>query len=290
MSTAMSAFVIAGTLLSLVAFGLLLHLNRKVTNPGETTHHRYDGIQEYDNPLPTWWYWGFLLSILFAVAYLIYYPGLGNFKGIGGWSSHGQLEQEQAAANAKYEPIFAKYLATPLSELKDDPAAMKMGRRLYVNNCAVCHGASAQGGFGFPNLTDSEWNWGSEPSDIKTTILGGRNGVMTPWIDVLGNDGVSEAAEYVMKMAGRDVDEELAEKGKAHYQNYCFTCHGMDGKGQKVFGAPNLTNEIWLYGNSKARIAHVIRNGRNGVMPPFEARLGEARVHILAAYVMSLSD
>ncbi len=290
MSTGMSVFVIVGTLGSLLFYFLLLQMNRKVTRPGKTTGHVYDGIEEYDNPLPAWWYWGFILSIVFALAYLAYYPGLGNFKGLGGWTQIGQLEEEQKRADEKYGPIFAKYREIPVSELTGVPAAMKMGRRIFVNNCSVCHGATGTGAFGFPNLTDGEWMWGSTDEDIVTTISQGRTAAMLAWGDILGDSGVTEVAEYVEQMVGRDVDGEIADKGKVHFQTYCVACHGPEGKGQKIFGAPDLTNDIWLYGNSRARIEHVIRNGRNGVMPSFRDKLGDDKVHILAAYVKSLKD
>lgn len=289
MSTAMSVFVIVGTLGSLFGFFLLLYLNKSVSKPGQTTGHDYDGIEEFDNPLPAWWYWWFILTILFAVGYLIYYPGLGNFAGVGGWTQVGQLEEAQAVADAKYEPIFAQYRDLSLDEIAADQAAVKMGQRLFINNCSVCHGSQGMGSFGFPNLTDEEWNWGGGDDDIIATLVQGRNGVMTPWGQILGDEGVSDTAEYVMQLAGRDVDEAAASRGAEHYQLYCMACHGPEGKGMTIFGAPNLTNEIWLYGGSRARIEHVIINGRNGQMPAFANKLGEDRIRIVAAYVKQLS-
>jgi cytochrome c oxidase cbb3-type subunit 3 len=288
MSIGMSLFVIVGTLGSLAAYFLLLHFNRSVTRPGETTGHEYDGIEEYDNPLPSWWYWMYVLSIIFALAYLAYYPGLGNFEGLAGWTQLTQLEKEQAVAEEKYGPIFAVYREIPIDELKDNPAAMKMGRRIFANNCSVCHGATGTGSFGFPNLVDEEWMWGNTAQDIETTISSGRNAAMMAWGDILGAQGVTEVAEYVEQIAARDVDPEVASRGEAHFQLYCVACHGPEGKGQKIFGAPDLTNEIWLYGNSRARIEHVIKNGRSGVMPSFKSKLGDDKVHILSAYVLSL--
>lgn len=291
MSTGFSIFVTLGTILSLIGFFLLLYLNRNIQNPGETTGHNYDGIEEYDNPLPSWWYWWFILTILYGVGYLIYYPGLGNFQGIGNWSSIASLEEDQRVADERYGPIYAQYRDYTLDELAATPAAVKMGRRIYASNCAVCHGADARGSFGFPNLTDEEWLWGNTDEDILTTILGGRNAYMNGWQDILGDEGVSEATEYVLQLEGREgIDEELAEKGAVHFNTFCVACHGVDGKGLKIFGAPNLTNEIWLYGNSRSRIAHVIRHGRNGVMPAFEQRLGKDKVHIVSGYVRSLSN
>lgn len=290
MSTLFSLIVIVGTLGSLIAFFLLLHLNRTISNPGETTGHNYDGIEEYDNPLPAWWYWWFVLTIVFGVGYLIYYPGLGNFTGLGNWTQISQLEASQREADEKFGPIYAQYRDVPLHDLTQVPAAMKMGRRIFASNCTVCHGADGKGSFGFPDLTDEEWIWGKDDADIKTTIAHGRNAVMMPWEPTIGEEGVKEVTEYVLQLAGREVDATLAEKGTATYNLYCIACHGSEGKGQKVFGAPDLTNEIWLYGNSRDQIAHVIRRGRNGVMPAFSDRLGDDKVHILAGYVKSLSE
>ncbi|MGK0472680.1 MAG: cytochrome c oxidase cbb3-type subunit 3 [Candidatus Azotimanducaceae bacterium] len=289
MSPIVSFFVIAGTILSLIAFFLILQLNRSVGNSGETTGHNYDGIEEYDNPLPSWWYWMFILSIVFAVGYLVYYPGLGNWPGIGGWTSTGEYEKDNAVTEATYGPIFAQYRDLTLDQVAAHPGANKMGRRLFANNCAICHGAAGQGSYGFPNLTDKEWLWGDSDEAITHTLTNGRQAGMPAWGAALGEAGVAEVSEYVLQLAGRDVDETLAINGATHYQLYCVACHGVAGKGNTVFGAPDLTNEIWLYGNSRNRIQHIVRNGRNGKMPAFESKLGADRVHILAGYVRSLA-
>lgn len=290
MSTGFSLFVTIGTIISLIGFFLLLHMNRKIENPGKTTGHNYDGIEEFDNPLPAWWYWWFILTIVFALGYLIYYPGLGNFKGISGWTQISQLEESQQKADDLYGPIYAQYRDMTLEEIAQDPAGLNMGRRIFASNCTVCHGAKGEGSFGFPNLTDAEWQWGYEDEDFLQTITGGRNAMMMPWASTLGDEGVKEVTEYVLQMAGREgVDETLAEKGSTHFNMFCIACHGVDGKGQKIFGAPDLTNDIWLYGGSRARIEHVLRHGRNGVMPAFIHRLGEDKVRIVAAYAKSLS-
>ncbi|HKI75178.1 MAG TPA: cytochrome-c oxidase, cbb3-type subunit III [Pseudomonadales bacterium] len=290
MSSFVSWFIIIGTLGSLLGVFLLLWLNKNVSRPGQTTGHSYDGIQEYDNPLPAWWFWWFILTIVFGLGYLVWYPGLGNFKGVGGWTSVKQLEHDQALAKAKYGPIFAQYRDVPVDQLAQDPEAHKMGRRLFTINCSQCHGATATGSFGFPNLTDDEWMWGGSGVQIETTISGGRQAAMPAWGPVLGDTGVNEVASYVMSLSGRQVDPAVAGKGEALFKTYCVTCHGPDGKGNALFGAPNLTNEIWLYGNSKQQIEHTIKNGRNGQMPTFKNKLGEDKVHILAAYVKSLSS
>ncbi|MEZ5527970.1 MAG: cytochrome-c oxidase, cbb3-type subunit III [Gammaproteobacteria bacterium] len=290
MSSAFSWFVILGTLGSLAGYFLLLYLNRTTKNPGRTTGHVYDGIEEYDNPLPAWWFWGFIISILFALGYLLYYPGLGNFTGFGAWSQVGELTDDQDAADERYGPIFAQYAAVPVDDLVNDPAAMRMGRRLFATNCSVCHGTAGTGSEGFPNLTDEEWLWGGDAEQIKATISNGRQASMPAWGPALQDQGVAEVAEYVMQLAGRDVDASLANAGQARFNTFCVACHGPEGAGQPMMGAPALNNEIWLYGNSHLRIEDAIRNGRNGQMPAFAERLGADKVHILAAYVKSLQQ
>lgn len=290
MSSMVSLFVILGTLGSLLAFFLILHLNRKVGKQNETTGHSYDGIEEYDNPLPAWWYWKFVITIIFAIAYLIYYPGLGNFEGVGGWTSIGEYEQDQIAADEKYGPIYAAYRENSLDEIAADETANNMGRRIFANNCSVCHGADARGSIGFPNLTDSDWLWGGSDDDIKNTLLHGRIGAMPGWLEILGEPGVQDVAEYVLQLSSQEADASMAERGAAQYQTYCLACHGPEGKGNVLLGAPNLTDDVWLYGASKDLIRHNIRFGMNGRMPAFADKLGEDRVRIVAGYVRSLSD
>ena len=290
MSEVSSWFIIIGTLGSLVAFAMILHLNRKTSQqPGESTGHEYDGITELDNPLPAWWYWGFLLTILFAVGYLIYYPGLGNWQGVGGWSQINQLKEHQVAAEARYGPLFEQYRTTPLEQLAVDAKAQKMGRRLYINNCAVCHGATGEGSFGFPNLTDTEWQWGGTDEAITATIAQGRNGFMIPFGEILTREQVLATVDYVISLSGNPQSSDVDGVGASTFATFCASCHGTDGAGNTALGAPDLTNDIWLYGGSKQRIEHIIKNGRNAQMPAFADRLGEARVHILAGYVRSLS-
>jgi cytochrome c oxidase cbb3-type subunit III len=289
MSTGFSLFVILGTLGSLIVFTLLLVMNRKVKSPGQTTGHVYDGIEEYDNPMPAWWFWGFLLSILFALAYLIYYPGLGNFAGLGGWTSVGALQAQQRAADERYGPLFAQYRAVPVDELMNNQAAMRMGQRLFANNCAQCHGAAGTGSMGFPNLTDGEWQWGGSAEQIHATLMNGRLAAMPGWSNVLDEYGIRDVTEFVVQMSGREANTQQATAGQNLYGQFCAACHGMDGRGQVLLGAPDLTNDTWLYGGRREQIADVLRNGRNGVMPGFADKLGEDRVHILNAYVKSLA-
>lgn len=288
MSTGFSLFVIIGTLGSLAVFTALLLLNRKTKNPGQTTGHEFDGIEEYDNPLPAWWFWGFLISIVFALGYLIYYPGLGNFKGLSGWTSAGQLAQQQADAEERYGPVFAQYREIDVAELATIPAAMRMGQRLFANNCAQCHGSAGTGAYGFPNLTDQEWQWGNSSESIAHTLNNGRQAMMPAWSGVVNAIGIRDLTEYVVQLSGREAVAEQAVAGQQEYNRLCAACHGADGKGQPMLGAPDLTNNIWLYGGSREQITDVLRHGRNGQMPAFADRLDENRLHILNAYVQSL--
>ncbi|HKK04595.1 MAG TPA: cytochrome-c oxidase, cbb3-type subunit III [Gammaproteobacteria bacterium] len=257
---------------------------------GEVTGHTWDeDLQEYNNPLPRWWLWLFYITIVFGFVYLALYPGLGSYKGLLGWTEKSQYEQEMAAAKQEYGPIFAKYQKEGIAALAADPKAREIGQRLFLNYCAQCHGSDAGGGPGFPNLTDNDWLYGGQPETIQKTILDGRNGVMPAWGKILGDEGVDQVAAYVESLSGRQADPQLVEAGRAKFQTYCVACHGADGKGNQALGAPNLTDNTWLYGGSPMTIKETIRNGRQGHMPAHRDFLGEAKVHLLAAYVYSLS-
>jgi len=291
MSPFWSAWIIILTTVCTVGVTWILFANRKSTNkgPGGTTGHEYDGIEEYDNPLPAWWFYMFVITIVFGVGYVIAFPGLGTFKGVLGWSQEGALQRDLDEAQAQYGPLFAAYAAQPIPELANDPKAMKIGQRLFANNCSTCHGADARGSLGFPNLTDGDWIWGGKPEQIAQTIHDGRQGAMPGWVAALGDDGVRQVAAYVVSLSGRDADTADTEAGKAKFAMFCVACHGADGKGNQLLGAPNLTDDVWLYGGSPLMIQQTLRNGRNGVMPAHKEILSADKIHILAAYVYSLS-
>jgi cytochrome c oxidase cbb3-type subunit 3 len=257
----------------------------------ETTGHAADGIEEYDNALPKWWFQLFVGTVIFALGYLVLYPGLGNFQGLLGWTQEGQWEQEVAQAEERFAPIFEQYQEIPIPELAKDQEAMQVAERIFLNNCAVCHGSNAQGGYGFPNLTDDDWLYGSEPETIVTTLTNGRNGLMPSW-QQLGEDNIENLTQFVLSMSAEDHDEARAEKGQSTFMSVCAACHGPDGAGNTALGAPNLTDQIWLYqkpGQSTSdSIRQTLRNGRNGHMPAQAAYIGEERVHLVAAYVYSL--
>jgi cytochrome c oxidase cbb3-type subunit III len=257
---------------------------------GATMGHQFDGIEEYDLPLPRWWLWLFVGTIVFFAIYCVLYPGLGNFAGTLGWSSQAQHAAEVADADAKYGPLYAAYAARPIAELASDPGAVAVGQRLFANTCASCHGSDARGGVGYPNLTDGDWLFGGEPDTIKTTILGGRMGFMPAFAPALGGDqGVREVIAYVLSLSGQRSDAALAEAGKSRFNTICVACHGMDAKGNKAIGSPNLTDDIWLFGGTAADIEFGLRNGRQGKMPSHADILGDQKAHLVATYVYSLS-
>ncbi len=295
MSTFWSLWIIGLTLINLGLIIWVLMANRKVAisdddDPeNKTTGHIYDGIEEYDNPLPKWWFQMFVGTIIFTAIYLALYPGLGSFKGLLGWTSQNQLEREQERANEQYGELFAQFAAMPVEQVAEDPRALKMGVRLFANNCAICHGADAGGNYGFPNLTDNDWLYGGTPELIKQTLVNGRNGNMPPWGPIIGEENVVAAAEYVLSLSGREHRQELAVAGQKVFAQNCAACHGADGKGNQLLGAPNLTDDIWLYDGTVKGIRHSIRNGRNNVMPAQQERLREEKIHLLTAYVYSLS-
>jgi len=253
--------------------------------------HTWDeNLQEYNHPLPRWWMWLFYITIVFGIVYLAVYPGFGTFQGSFGWSSSGQYEAEMKKATDQYAPIFDKYLKEDLKVVAADPNAKATGERLFLTYCMQCHGSDARGAKGFPNLTDGDWLYGGDPVQIQTTILEGRNGVMPPFGPALGADGVKDVAHYVRSLSGLAADSLRVQRGKEIFQQNCVACHGPDGKGMQAVGAPNLTDQVWLYGSSENTIAETVTKGRNNRMPAFKEFLGEAKVHLLAAYVYGLSQ
>jgi cytochrome c oxidase cbb3-type subunit III len=288
-------FIAAVTLVSIIGCGVFLFMQTtKRLPPGtkaELHGHVWDGnLQEYNNPLPRWWMWLFYITIVFAILYLVLYPGLGKFEGTGKWTSAGAYAAEMKAAEEKYGPIFSQYAKMDLAAVAKDDKARAMGERLFQNHCAQCHGADAGGAIGFPNLRDNDWLYGGDPAVIKTTILEGRNGVMPALGEAVGGEpGIAEVTAYVRSLSGLPHDAAKAQAGSAKFA-ICAACHGADGKGNPAMGAPNLTDKVWLYGSSEQTIADTIRNGRNNKMPAQKEFLGEAKVHLLAAYVYGLSQ
>ncbi|RDL45835.1 cytochrome-c oxidase, cbb3-type subunit III [Marinomonas piezotolerans] len=289
-----SGWIIVISLGSIIGCYVLLSVVRKGQkfngDTQQTMGHEFDGIEEYDNPLPKWWYWMFVLTVIFALGYLALYPGLGNFKGLLGWTQESAYNEEVAAAEAEFGPMFAQFSQTPIEALAKNDQAMRIGQRLFANNCSQCHGSAATGGYGFPNLTDKDWLYGGDAASIKQTILNGRMGAMPAWGPILGESGVHQVSQYVMSLSGRETDAAAAKKGQALYSTNCQACHGEQAQGNHLFGAPNLTDNIWLYGGGEQQIKQTIRNGRSGRMPAWEAILGQDKSHVVAGYVYSLSN
>ena len=285
-------YVVVIVLGSIFACALLLYMQGKAKfTPGKTMGHVWDEtLEEYNNPMPKWWSWLFVITVIFGLVYLALYPGLGSFKGLLGWTSVGQYKLERERMDVVVNPLYAKYSAMDLQAVAGDKQAMEMGKRLYLTYCMQCHGADARGAKGFPNLTDGDWMYGGEPAQIEQTIADGRMGVM-PAHAQLGADTIKDLANYVRSLSGLPNDSVRAAKGKEAFATAgCSGCHGPDGKGMAAIGAPNLTDKVWLYGSSEATIVETITNGRQNKMPAWKEFLGEPKVHLLAAYVLSLGQ
>jgi len=254
--------------------------------------HKWDGdLEEWNNPAPKWWLYLYFGTIVWAIAYLVIYPGLGITEGLLDWSQQGQYEEEMQAAEARYEPIYERFAAMDFATLAQDPDAQKLGGSLFASYCTTCHGSDAHGASGYPNLTDDDWLWGNSEANIIATITNGRNGVMASWAAALGSDeGVDNMVRYVQSLSSPAEADEAAMTSKPMFTTVCAACHMPDGTGNPALGTPDLTDEIWLYGSSTEAIRKSIADGRLGVMPPHGELLGEKRTKILAAYVYSLSN
>jgi cytochrome c oxidase cbb3-type subunit 3 len=281
-----TAFIVVGAFGSLIAMLLLLWNNRQATEA--TIDHEFDGIREYDNPLPPWWVWFFVGTVAFAAVYLLYYPGLGSFAGLGNWTSASELAADATEHDERVAPIYERLRALSPVELATDPQARQVGRRLFLNRCASCHGTDARGAFGFPNLADDEWMWGGDLAAIEATIASGRDGAMPGWGAALGERGVTDMAHYVLSLSGQPHDSAAAARAAPQYTTFCVACHGADGRGSTAFGAPDLGNGAFLYGASLDEVAFTIRHGRSGHMPPQSSLLSADEIRILATYVHTL--
>ncbi|MDA9556110.1 cytochrome-c oxidase, cbb3-type subunit III [Vibrio sp.] len=320
MTTFWSLWIIIITVGTLVGCAIILRWclgNNTGIKEGDDMGHEYDGIREINNPPPKWWSYLFVSTFVFAAVYFALYPGLGSFKGFLNWTSSNQLVQ--TADDSKqhlesYDPSQSidqyalelemsdktfgealtklarndgKLIAIP--EIAENDDALKVGQRLFLQNCAQCHGSDARGQKGFPNLTDKAWLYGGEPEAIVTTIMHGRVGEMPAWKDALGADGVQEVVTYALSLSGRKVNDRDAQAGKNRFV-VCAACHGTDGKGNPAVGAPDLTDQDWLFGGSRAAVTETVMNGRSGVMPAWKDILGEDKVQLVGAYVWSLSN
>jgi cytochrome c oxidase cbb3-type subunit 3 len=289
-----SVYVAAATLISIIACVILLWVSgtTKVSPAADnTTGHVWDGdLREMNNPLPKWWVYLFIITVVFALVYGAMYPMFGAFKGQLGWSAHGQHAAEVAKVEKAIAPIYAEYAKMDVAKVAGDPKAMAIGERLFMNNCAQCHGSDARGSKSFPNLTDGDWLWGGAPEAIKETITNGRNGIMPPMAAAVGTaEDVANLAQYVLSLSGSPHDTVKATLGKEKF-GACAACHGADGKGNTAMGAPNLTDGVWLHGWGADAIIKAINEGKNNAMPAQNRLLNAEQIHVLAAYVWGKSN
>jgi len=288
-------FITTISLLGIFGCALLLWLTSKIkvtsVNGDNTSGHVWDeDLREMNNPLPRWWVWMFIITIIFALFYLVAYPGLGTNPGQFGWTAVNQYDKEVAKANKDLEPLYSKFAAMPTEKLAFNPEAHAIGERLFMNNCSQCHGSDAKGSRGFPNLTDKDWLHGGSPAKIEETITGGRIGMMPPMAAAVGNsEDVKNVANYVLSLSGSMYDSGRAGLVKEKFVN-CAPCHGADGKGNQDIGAPNLTDNIWLHGAGEAAIIRRIYEGKVNQMPAQSGRLTPDQIHVVAAYVWGMSN
>jgi cytochrome c oxidase cbb3-type subunit 3 len=289
-----SVYVTAITLVGILACLALLWITaRKKVAPSSdnTTGHVWDeDLREANNPMPRWWMWMFVLSIVFGLLYLVAYPGLGSYPGQLGWTTRGEHAAEMEQAQKQLAPLYAQFTAKKTEELAGDANAMAVGERLFMNNCAQCHGSDARGGKGFPNLTDTDWLHGGSPAKIVETITKGRRGQMPPMAAAVGTpDDVKNVANYVLSLSNSPHDSVRAQLGRSKF-TACAACHGVDGKGNPAIGAPNLTDDTWLHGWGEQAIIAMVNQGKINEMPAQAGKLSEAQIHVLAAYVWGLSN
>jgi cytochrome c oxidase cbb3-type subunit 3 len=289
-----SLYVAGVTLVGIVACLLLLWITARkkiVSAADNTTGHVWDeDLMEMNNPMPRWWMWLFVGTVVFAILYLVAYPGLGSYEGELGWTSRGAYQSEVDRSTRELAPLYAQFTARKPEEVAGDAQAMAIGERLFMNNCAQCHGSDARGSKGFPNLADTDWLHGGSPEKIAETIKAGRQGSMPPMAAAVGSpDDVKNVANYVLSLSGSPHDSVRAQLGKSKF-TACAACHGVDGKGNPALGAPNLTDDTWLHGWGEQAIVAIITNGKTNVMPAQAGKLTEAQIHVLASYVWGLSN
>lgn len=282
MSSFWNVWIIVLTIGTIIGLFWLLFGNRTRPNTEEkTTGHVYDGIEEFDNPLPAWWLNLFVLSMVFGIGYLVLFPGLGSFKGVLGWTQESQWQHEKERLDSKFDEALKLYAATPVETLAKDEKARRSGQRLFASYCATCHGSDAGGNVGFPNLRDNDWLWGGAPDNIKETITKGRKGSMPAWKGILNEQQINDVAVWL-------VSDKKSAEGAQVFATYCTACHGADAKGNQMLGAPNLTDNVWLYGGGIGDVKTTIYNGRSGQMPTHEHVLSPEKIHVLTAYIYGL--
>ncbi|WP_411879775.1 cytochrome-c oxidase, cbb3-type subunit III [Polaromonas sp. YR568] len=289
-----SWYVAALTLIGILGALVLLWVTARqkiVPSSDNTTGHVWDGdLRESNNPMPRWWMWLFVISVVYSLLYLVAYPGLGAYQGEMGWSTRGEYDAAMVKADKELAPLYAQFTGQPAEQLAGDANAMAVGERLFMNNCAQCHGSDARGSKGFPNLADKDWLHGGSPEKIKETLTGGRKAQMPPMAAAVGTpDDVRNVAQYVLSLSGGPHDSVRAQLGKSKF-TACAACHGVDGKGNTTIGAPNLADDIWLHGWGEQAIVDIVNKGKTNEMPAQGGKLTEAQIHVLTAYIWGLSN
>ena len=287
-------YVAGLTLISILACLVLLWISgtTKVKSAEDnTTGHVWDeDLREMNNPLPRWWVYLFIITVIFGLIYGALYPTFGNIQGKLGWSSTGQYDAEKARNLDAIAPLYAAFAEMPHDKLAGDSGAMAVGERLFMNYCAQCHGSDARGSRTFPNLTDVDWLWGGDIDAIKISIAEGRMGIMPPMAAAVGDaTQVHNLAHYVLSLSGSPHDSVKATLGRPSFSS-CAACHGADGKGNTLMGAPNLTNNVWLHGWGIDAVTRAINHGITNVMPAQNMLLTEQQIHVLASYVWGMSN
>jgi cytochrome c oxidase cbb3-type subunit 3 len=296
MTSGWTWYVVALAALNLLGCFWLLRANIKRgpndQKPDETGHLWDGDITEFNKPLPRWWINLFYITIVFAVGYLVWY-GVGTLKGYGHWSSKSEWAFDSAAEDARLDDTLKLYAGKPIDVLAKDPGAVSIGRSIFINRCAACHGSTGHGAIGFPDLTDDIWHWGGTPGRILDTIQNGRQPVMPAWGPALtaqgGPTAVDDTIAYVLSLSKPDQPKEAVERGGKLFETTCVACHGPQGKGNQVVGAPDLTDSYWLYGSSSTSLHKTLNEGRQGVMPAWKPVLGDTRTRLVGAYVWTLS-
>jgi cytochrome c oxidase, cbb3-type, subunit III len=273
----------------------------------ETVGHEWDGIEELNTPLPRWWLWSFYATIVFSIGYVVAYPAIpmvhSATAGMLGWSSRGELARDLGAQKNERSKIVAELAVTPIEKLPGKPALMRAavagGAAAFKVNCVQCHGAGAAGSSGFPNLNDDDWLWGGDLAAIEQTLIHGirqpgDKEARTSLMPAFGKDGlipadqIQDVTSYVLSLSGKEHASAASRRGAAVFAANCAVCHGPDGKGSRQFGAPDLTDAIWLYAGTRQAVSEQISAPRHGVMPAWGTRLDPVTIKMLAAYVHAL--
>ena len=275
--------------ITVTTFLALLWFVIDVYRSGDEPHEQEvwdETLREGAKPAPIWWFWFILALMIVSAIYVMLYPGLGTWRGALGWSQGGHIAERFADYDTRFGPERRRLLGLPLDALAADPAAMQSAWRIYNVNCSSCHGGNAAGQAGnFPDLTDASWQWGGEEAQIIQTLQAGRQAAMPAWIAVAGEQGVGQLADYVIAMSRGEADSATVAEGAARYQQLCVACHGADGGGNTLLGAPALNDPVWTYGGDRAAVIESLTNGRNGVMPSFGQRLDGTQIRLLAAWL-----